>query len=599
MAHAISEYWPFGEFRRYQLPAIEAIAKAFAAGKDFVAVEAPTGSGKSPIAIAAARWILENPECTDIGERASKIKSNPGAYCLTTQKVLQRQYMRDFAEHETHPLVDMCGRGNFQCKFDDNGRTCENGICHKWADQGQVVILKDGETTPPDATERTRSDGQRFYIRKFNKSANCVYRIAKLRIVDEPLVIHNFAYFMTETNYVGEFKPRDLLIIDEAHNIEKELLGFIEVPLGEFVLRKIGVEIPKKFKNNNPCVEDVYEWAKSILKDHIKPHYKDLVYKLGVLNKKLKTDPWDEQATVELDRLKRDAKTVESLIHKMDTLFRSVGPDNCVLESKVTSKGKEKYYRLVFKPIDIAPFAERCLFRNGRKVLMLSATILDPDTFADSLGIDRSKMQFIRIPSTFEPENRRIVYRPIGSMARRSIDETLPKMVKAVCDILDAHPEERGLIHTNTYRIAGHLMNNIRGHNATRLMIHGTKDREQVLMDFLSDPTDNRVLVSPSMTDGVSLDDDLARFQIVCKVPYGYLGDPQVAAKMNISSAWYELQTAKALMQAFGRAVRSIDDHAVTYILDEDFGRFYKKARKRLFPPYIQDAIVEEAIAHE
>lgn len=594
MTHSISEYWPFGEFRRYQLPAIEAIAKAFASGKDFVAVEAPTGSGKSPIAIAAARWILENPECADIGERASKIKSNPGAYCLTTQKVLQRQYMRDFGEHEKHPLVDMRGRGNYECKFDKNGHTCENGICHKWADQGQVVILKDGDSAPADATERVRSDGQRFYICKFNKSANCVYRLAKLRIVEEPLVIHNFAYFLTETNYVGEFKPRDLLIIDEAHSIEKELLGFVEVPLGEFVLRKIGVEIPKEFKNRNPCVEKVYEWAKSIFKSHIKPHYEDLEQKLGVLKARLQRDPWDEQAAVELDRLKRDARTVESLIHKMDTLFRSVGPDNCVLEVNVTSKGMEKFYKLIFKPIDIAPFAEKCLFSNGRKVLMLSATILDPDTFADSLGIDKSKMQFIRIPSTFDPENRQIIQRPVGGMSRRQIDATLPKMVKAVEDILDAHPEERGLIHTNTYRIADYLMNHIRGHNAGRLMAHGSKDREQVLMDFLSDPTDNRVLVSPSMTDGVSLDDDLARFQIICKVPYGYLGDPQIAAKMNLNSSWYELQTAKSLMQAFGRAVRSIDDHAVTYVLDEDFERFYRKAKKRLFPPYIQEAIIHE-----
>jgi Rad3-related DNA helicase len=46
---------------------------------------------------------------------------------------------------------------------------------------------------------------------------------------------------------------------------------------------------------------------------------------------------------------------------------------------------------------------------------------------------------------------------------------------------------------------------------------------------------------------------------------------------MNNVKGWYELQTAKSIVQSIGRSIRSKDDHAVTYILDGDFDRFLKR----------------------
>ena len=53
---------------------------------------------------------------------------------------------------------------------------------------------------------------------------------------------------------------------------------------------------------------------------------------------------------------------------------------------------------------------------------------------------------------------------------------------------------------------------------------------------------------------------------------------------------WYPLQTAKTIVLSVGRSVRSIDDTAVTYILDGDFDRFYDK-NKNLFPKEFRDTI--------
>ena len=51
--------------------------------------------------------------------------------------------------------------------------------------------------------------------------------------------------------------------------------------------------------------------------------------------------------------------------------------------------------RFEFKPIDVAPFAEDYLFKSGKKILMMSATIINKDAFCEVLGIPKSECAFI------------------------------------------------------------------------------------------------------------------------------------------------------------------------------------------------------------
>ena len=94
------------------------------------------------------------------------------------------------------------------------------------------------------------------------------------------------------------------------------------------------------------------------------------------------------------------------------------------------------------------------------------------------------------------------------------------------------------------------------------------------------------------MTEGVDLADDQARFQIIVKVPYPYLGDPQINARRLTDPAWYEWRTALRIVQAYGRAVRSSEDHATTYILDSMFPMWVSRQQKRL-PKWFLEAIAQ------
>ena len=91
------------------------------------------------------------------------------------------------------------------------------------------------------------------------------------------------------------------------------------------------------------------------------------------------------------------------------------------------------------------------------------------------------------------------------------------------------------------------------------------------------------VLLSPSMAEGVDLKGDASRFQVICKIPYPYLGDKLVKKRMNKWKWWYPLQTAKVIVQSVGRSIRNEDDHAITYILDAGWDYFFKK-HNAVFP---------------
>ena len=65
------------------------------------------------------------------------------------------------------------------------------------------------------------------------------------------------------------------------------------------------------------------------------------------------------------------------------------------------------------------------------------------------------------------------------------------------------------------------------------------------------------VLVSPSLTYGVDLKDNLARFQIIVKLPYSPLGSKRVKALFEQDKRWYENKMLVNLIQACGRGTRS------------------------------------------
>jgi len=195
---------------------------------------------------------------------------------------------------------------------------------------------------------------------------------------------------------------------------------------------------------------------------------------------------------------------------------------------------------------------------------------------------DKSEgMRVLALPSDFLVENRQIHYRPIGSMSFAQQTKALPSISDYVRYLLvEVHPNVKGIIHTHTKRINAFLSDSLRDLGSRIVTYTDAKDRDQAVHTHTNsrNPT---VLLTPGMTEGLDLKDDLSRFQIICKVPFPPLDDYN-KARMNSDPAWYQWRTALTLVQATGRSVRSNTDYAATYVLDSDFERFVAKNKNSL-----------------
>ena len=508
--------FPFKSYRQGQREAIEAAREAFSAGKRFVVVEAPTGSGKSAIAVTLAR------EATS-------------SYLLTAQKILQDQYVRDFPD-----LALMKGRSNYDC----------------------LVAPTHAAAAPCIAG------------RRFPECDDCPYFTAKDEAVAASNTIMNYAYYLAELNYSGGFPPRELLVLDEAHNAEGALMGFVQVTISDAALARVGVS------DRIPFVQEQIEYF-----DFVEELLPRLVGRSREIDLELRKG--ESGSAVELANL-QTKRWLDNQGTRLRLLLESLGDE--LVDWTVERRQEDGGQSLTFKPVRVASFAEPLLFGYGERVLMLSATILDATTYLSALGIDPEDAAVIRVESDFPPENRPVRVRPVAKLTRHQIDRDLPKLVSAVGRILDDHPEEKGVIHGHSYRISRHLAAHLPRHQRERLITHDDAGGRDAALDAHIRSSEPTVLLTPSMTEGIDLAGELSRWQIICKIPYPYLGDPQVSRRRELDPAWYDWRTCLTVVQAYGRSVRSRDDFAVTYLLDADFPSFLKRQRSRL-PAWFLEAV--------
>lgn len=516
-------YFPYPEVRPGQEKAINTIIDSFESGKKYFILEAGTGVGKSAVASTVATYVEKHILPKD----AISIGSN----ILTTQKLLQEQYQKDFPQ-----INSLKSSSNYTCTFHKK-QNCN---------ESRKMLQTTDRSSP-------------FFKRCAFK---CVYKQAKEKYINDPHGVTNFSYFLTETRYSGKLPKKTLLVIDEAHNAPEALSKFIEVTFSDrFAKSFVGITLPETITSGM-----FVRWVKN-------EYYPKLASKVKEFNRGL-----EKYASVksrmqggEFSKLSRQIEILTGHEQKVLTFISLYDKENWVM-TEVPAEDRSSR-KVEFKPIDVAPYAEDYLYRMGQFVILMSATIVDIDKFAKISGIE--SYDSLSIPCPFPLKNRPIIYSGIGKMSANEIQSSLPKLTQAVKAILDGHKDEKGIIHCHSYKIAWHLKKSIR---SSRLLIHDTTNRDEVLEKHIrsKEPT---VILSPSMTEGVDLKEDLSRFQIICKIPFPYLGDKLVRKKMNKWRWWYDLQTAKTVIQSVGRSVRSETDTAVTYILDSSWERFYSKNR--------------------
>ena len=531
-------YWSFLNHNpRYsQIKLINKINHAIGEGYKNIILEAGTGTGKSAIATTLANMYEDS-------------------YILTMTKQLQEQYLDDFS----HMLVEIKGKGNYECNY--------KGHCD--------FCIKDEYN--------------------LSKCKDCAFKIAFKNAMeaDNVLTNYDFFYYMGVANKL--LNSRELLILDEAHNLERKMLMLSSHNLNrEYVSTKFGVDIfdplmssTRSYNNlkRKPdywieLCDDLVKICKERIKEIEGEHKNDVQVTLD----EFENDPskFSSIDYIEKQRLETDMKSFNaiSLGLKTNALIIDI-PDRDVILNNGMDIDAE------FKPFSVSEDTQEML-KLGNVRIFLTGTLGNKDKFCKWNNINPDETFYIYEKSPFDVEKRPIYPEFVASMSGQTRNVPNWKNDRAISkirELLDRHKDEKGVIHTSSNEQAFWIMENLKDYP---LVFVGGEDRNKVLKEF-TQTNENIVLIGASIKDGVDFKGDLCRFQIIFKIPYPQLNE-QVKYRKNLDKSWYYYQAVMSLMQAYGRGIRDKDDYCVMYIIDSDFVNLFN-FNKSFFNEYFTEAI--------
>jgi len=567
---SLQSYFPHPYMRDKQQKTLEEIEQALKSGFKYIFLEAPAGFGKSPVAIALARYLGSSHICT-------------------ATKDLQAQYSRDF------PFIrQVKGKSNFICIIKDEmglDETCNYGPC--LMDDGYDCIYKtklgdykvQGEGTKYETVELDHF-AQKKYIDKLKSQSRiiqldwkpCHYYHQKWIALKSSHTIYNYKYFLSDLFYSNSMQKRQLLVLDEAHTVESEVADFKSFTVFNEGLTGFLPKLSIPYESEY----DIETWI--AFGTELREKLLIFIDKAStILEKNIEQYPFTEKNLI--DAITKE-KNLTTVIEDMRT-----NKDNWIVTS-VEKTANNQLRKVLVTPIDVSSYFKEILDK-GSISLFMSATILSKDYLCKIGGIKSDQVKFIRVQeSNFPLKNRPIYLMNVAWLNAKTMNQSLPAIANAVNNIMTTHKNEKGIIHTTSYSQLRFIKDNISKENAIRLIETGSKfDRNEMLEKHYksSKPT---VLISPSLYLGVDLKDNLSRFQIIVKVPYADLTDRKISVMKQRDPNWYTWNAILKLVQAYGRSIRSKEDFANTYILDSSIAFLLKQA-KEMSPKWFSDAIIQ------
>ena len=528
---SIKSYFPYAHARDGQIEAISEINEAMLdEDYDYIVFSAGTGFGKSAVARTLCNYHSDY--------------YNHDSFILTATKMLQNQYFNECKNHYNVTYAVATGRSNYLCRL--SGTDCNNGDCK----------IK-------GATETEFKCPYKFDVKStIPENGGCDYWVSKYNTIMSDVAIMNYNVLMADNQYVNHYDNRYLMICDEAHNIESKVMGEVNVNITQRTLNKIGWKFEDyEFKNQ------------------------ELDYWLDYL------DSMMESAMIRLENpdsyglIQKDVDDLTGLIEQIKWKLTEIRSNRN--HWIVCTDGFNR--KVQIKPLNISKYANSRLLQSASKHVFMSGTFIDMQQFCHDIGLDVDDVYFITAKSTFDMKKNNPIYkRMAGNMAYKSKAQTLPRTIPILKSIFKSHENEKGLIHANSREFANYIIDNI---DNDRLMTYYSDDKEYQIERFRE--SDNKIMVSYSMTEGIDLPYDDLRFQVFYKVPYLSLADNQVKARLNLEPNWYNVKTIQTIIQSWGRGMRSSDDYCTNYMVDSGFNRILNdKSFANILPTEFKEAIV-------
>ena len=614
--------FPFETIRPKQHDILKKICNAFNSGFKVVVVEAPTGFGKSPVAIAVARTLGSSYICSATKDLQTQyVKDFPFLRAVRGMGNYTCLAKEDFVENKTY-ACGKCGilNENLSNKITNadecNHKTVEYGPCRSgqtsYKHEAKSCALCKSRRWDSTATNTTTNkskfhDGCRYrtyledYEIEFQNTDNEQIELSPLRREEYQawykITNKNDSDFWMHTSNFEDFEKirKDFVPcpyydqlnkgIMSSHSIFNyaNFLTFLRLKT-EILPKRALLILDEGHSVESQFVEQVgLSISKRVLQryiptaifEKIKYGYEDKIEKkwlvfLDDICQAIK----DALPDMSSEEIRLDANNyLQKIEQGIDEIASN--PANWIVSKIEIENGK--VIKVEFKPLDVSSYCKK-LFDKCDRTLIMSATILDVNTLCRNIGLDMNTVKFIQADSDFPIENRPIYQMNTAYLNYTSLQlETVQREISSAVDkIMTVHNKDKGIIHCTSYAQVQFIEKYISTENKRRLILTDPErfnGRDEVIMEHFTTakPT---VLISPSLHTGLDLKDERSRFQIIVKVPYLSRSDRWIEARRLKDDAWYNWQTAIRLVQGYGRSIRSKDDWAKTYVLDSAFKPF-------------------------
>ena len=517
--------------RDSQKAILDAVQQKLKSGYRKIILSAPTGTGKSAVAMTLA-------------------KSYENSFVVTSSKNLQDQYINDF-----EMLVPVKGKSNFPCfkSMEQNGIdlqeydvamrqgfSCEKGECEE--------ITKEGKRQNCKFKPRI----QAFEEKTFQEIICPYYEQKYSALLADHSVWNYHSYFQTvkyNRGTYGEYLNRNISIFDEAHSIEDQIIQFV------------GIEIIKK--HIDECKIRIESYDLSDIKMIIQ-----LIRDIAEFYARKVKEIRESRAYREnpdYNRIRKLDGDYERFARVRSEISSDLG--NFIINEPEYKK--DEFKSIIIKPLDVSKYVKEFFITPFQ--IFMSATI-NRDSFCQNMGFAPEEIAFVDTPrSPFPLENRKVKFLNTARLSYKSpiVDEN--RIWLKIDEILSRHKNQRGLILTSSRARCENIVKNLSSKNKSRLRIcHARNPDGKTQDDVIKEHANSKdgVLISSSLWQGVDLKDNLSRFQIIAKSPYPNYTEKWVESKMERYPLWYPSQTITKILQGFGRSIRSKHDWAITYVLD-------------------------------
>jgi len=479
-------------------------------------LQAPTGSGKSLTSLTASALYNIISANSTTATRLMYLVGNRG---------LQRQLMADF---ETIGRL-IWGKSNYLCKDLGSNNTADLGKCN-WG-------------APCE-----------------HKQGGCDYYDAQRMVLDSATSFGNYSLWMSLARY-SNVKERlgvfDLLVLDEAHTIEKWLGDFCQV-----VFDKTELKLLLGAPMTRALVESIARGDDMIGGTRLSIHWAEESNQLcreKHRQERLLPRP-DTKILFQLTQLARNLHTIAAIQH----------PANWVIQ--------EAPHRVTFSPIWPTRFVEPYIFQGVSKIILSTAWL--PAGHVSRLGLDANNFSTILVPSTFPVHRRPFYFMPTIKVDYKTMQNTT--MVRRLIDTFDDFIAPRlalgrkGIIQVHSYKGVCGAETVLKYSRFRHLMLANkrSEDLAKTLYEF-EHTTEPAILLSPSVKAGYDFPDDQCRYQIIVKMPWLPMNDPLVKARSNSYKQYLVEEAALDILQMVGRPVRSVTDWCETITFDIHFKRVF------------------------